>query len=225
MFWIKLRFWFYRVLIVDCFGCGSLVVHRYGICKNCEHTILKNNLRKETSPKLLSKFGIPYRFLFHWVPGEDEVLSKYVYLLKSIIAEPIWREISGFFLINEKFNQETVLVPIPSRKGRRHSKYFAQGLVHHYGGSILPALNVINTNDKEQKQKSKEERFKIQFSLNEEFTEQLRLATKVILVDDVITTGASYKAAYTVLKNHGVWPENIELWTAFYRESVHIDFE
>lgn len=223
--WKVLRFWFYRLWIVDCIGCGSLIVHQRGLCLNCENHILDNYLCTQSEVTKISESELRFRFIFHWIPGSSNLLSSYVYLLKSPLAEPLWYELSRFLVSRFSIKEDVVFIPIPSRKQRKHSLYFASGLAQYFGGVVMPVLKIATPDSSEQKRKSKEERRKIRFTLNEEFTERLRLIRMIVLVDDVITTGASYEAAYNVLKNNGVCPENIELWTAFYRETAQVDFE
>lgn len=225
MMWQFLRFWFYRLFIVDCVGCGSLVVHARGLCLKCEYHILDHYLSSQVEAAIIPESGLRFRFLFHWIPGESSLLSSYVYLLKSPLAESLWHELSRYFVPPEHLKNNVIFIPIPSRKKRKHSLYLAQGLAEKLGGEVIEALQTSALDSLEQKQKSKTERRKITFTLNEEFTERLRLAPTIVLVDDVITTGASYEAAYNVLKNHQVCPENIELWTAFYREAIRVNFE
>lgn len=225
--WKCLRFWFYRLFIVDCIGCGSLVVHERGLCLSCEYHILDFYLSVENESVKLEKSGLQFRYLFRWVPGASDVLSKYVYLLKSALAEPLWHELARYFLSQKQIprQESTVFIPIPSRKKRMHSTYFAQALAEQSGGSVLFLLEINSTGDGEQKVKTKEQRHRISFSLNEEITDQLRLDQTVVIVDDVITTGASFEAAYNVLKTAKVCPKNIELWAAFHREPMSIEFE
>ncbi len=225
--WKNIRYWFYRLWIVDCVGCGSLVVHHRGLCLACEYHILDHYLAAADQAEELEKSGLRFRYLYRWIPGASDVLSKYVYLLKSPMAEPIWFEIARYFVSLKHIpsDQKFIFVPIPSRKNRKHSLHFAHGLAEKCGGSVLPLLKIDAADLTEQKSKNKEQRHKISFTLNEEFTEQMRSDQTLIVVDDVMTTGASYEAAYNVLKSLRVCPKNIELWTAFRRESMTIEFE
>lgn len=221
----EFRFWFYRLWIIDCVGCGSLVVHDRGLCLLCENIILRNYFSVQSDTTQLSSAGLPFRFLYHWIPASSDVLSCYIHLLKSPLSEPLWNELSRYYVTAQKTEQRLLFIPIPSRKNRKHSLFFAQGLADKFGGQVLQALRICSQDIREQKQKSRAERQKIRFRVGEEFTELLYNAPRIVLVDDVITTGASYEAAYNVLKNHGVWPGNIELWAAFYRERLKVDFE
>lgn len=219
-----LRFYLYRLFIVDCVGCGSLVVHNRGLCLSCEYELI-DQLSVSPSEFSVTESGLRFRFLFRWVPGESKTLSRYVHLLKSPLAEPIWWELARYYSHSLSDQENIVFVPIPSRKNRKHSLYFAQALAQKFAGKTAPALQIKDTDTREQKRKNKQERRQIQFAMNEEFTELLRLARTIVLVDDVITTGSSYEAAYNVLKMHGVCRKNIELWTAFYRESLSTQLE
>ncbi len=225
--WKNLRFWFYRLWIIDCVGCGSLVVHARGLCLKCEYHILDQYLASVDQAKELEKSGLRFRYLFKWIPGASDILSKYVYLLKSPIAEPLWCEIARYFISLKgiSIDRKIIFIPIPSRKSRKHSLYFAQALAEQCGGSVLPLLRIDTADVTEQKTKTKEQRRKISFNLNEEFTEQMRSDQMIVVVDDVMTTGASFEAAYNVLKTLKVCPKNIELWTAFRRETMTIEFE
>lgn len=220
----KLRFYFYRLFIVDCVGCGSLVVHPRGLCLQCEYEVI-DNYSVSPSDVSVTGSGLCFRFLFRWMPGKSKTLSRYVHLLKSPLAEPIWWELARYFSHCISDHREIVFVPIPSRKNRRHSLFFAQALAQIFAGKVVPALNISADDTLEQKRKNKEQRRLIRFTLNEEFTEPLRLARTIVLVDDVITTGSSYEGAYNVLKMYGVCPKNIELWTAFYRENLSAELE
>lgn len=227
LMWKNFRFWFYRLWIIDCVGCGSLVVHARGLCLKCEYKILDRYLASADQIEELEKSDLRFRFLYHWIPGASDVLSKYVYLLKSPMAEPLWHEIARYFISFKELSSQNsiIFIPIPSRKNRKHSLYFAQALAAQFNGSVVPLLKIDTTDVTEQKAKNKEQRRGISFILNEEFTEQVRSDQPIVIVDDVITTGASYEAAYNVLKSLRVCPKNIELWTAFRRESMTIELE
>ncbi len=223
--WKNIRFWFYRLWIVDCVGCGSLVVQPRGLCLTCEYKILDLYLNSVDQSEQLEKSGLCFRYLFSWVPGASDILSRYIYLLKSSLAEPFWHELARYFISQKETSQNLIFVPIPSRKNRRHSLFFAQALAEQSGGVVLEILKIDSSIAAEQKVKNREQRHKIRFSLNEEFTEQLRSDLTLVVVDDVITTGASFEAAYNVLKTAKLCPKNIELWAAFRRQSLRVELE
>lgn len=223
--WKNFRFWFYRLWIIDCVGCGSLVVQPRGLCLTCEYKILDLYLNSVDQPEALEKSGFQFRYLFSWVPGASDILSRYVYLLKSSMAEPLWYELARYFISQKETSPNLIFVPIPSRKSRQHSLFFAQALAEQSGGMVLEILKVDSSAEVEQKVKNREQRHKIRFSLNEEFTERLRPDLTLVVVDDVITTGASFEAAYNVLKTAKLCPKNIELWAAFRRQSLSVELE
>ena len=227
--WKKIKFWFYRLWIIDCVGCGSLVVQPRGLCLTCEYKILDLYLNPVDQSEELEKSGLRFRYLFSWIPGASDILSRYVYLLKSSLAEPLWHELARYFISQKEISQNLVFVPIPSRKSRQHSLFFAQALAEQCGGIVLEILKIESPVEAEQKAKNREQRHKIRFSLNEEFTEQVYHIGcsdhTLIVVDDVITTGASFEAAYNVLKTAKLCPKNIELWAAFRRQSLSVELE
>lgn len=211
---------FCRLMFVDCAGCGSLVVHAKGLCLSCEYHIVDRYLISSNEVQYLQDKKFKFRYLFRWVPGESNILSNYVHVLKSPLAKPFWKELAKLFIdFHSLKNPDIVFVPIPSSGGRKHSVYFADALAKRLQGKMILALDVV-ASDVEQKQRSKSERQKVKFAFNEEFTEILQSAQTIVLVDDVITTGSSFQAAYNALKVGRVLPENIELWTAFHREST-----
>jgi predicted amidophosphoribosyltransferase len=210
----------YRLFIVDCVGCGSLVVHRKGLCLSCEYHILDRYLAHSEKVHDLNNSQLTFRYLFRWIPNASDILSAYVHLLKSPLAKPCWDEIAKLFIAHHEISQTNVIfVPIPSSRERKHSLYFATALAQKLDGTVIQALSVAQKNNAniEQKRKSKTERQRVSFEINEEFTDVLRGTAKIVLVDDVITTGASYQAAYNALN---VLSENIELWAGFRREST-----
>lgn len=210
---------FYRLCIIDCVGCGSLVVHKKGLCFACEEEIFSRFLIEPNQVFTLAKSKLKHRYLFKWNPDESDVLSGYVHRLKSPLAKVIWKELARIFIYqNQIVPNDRIYIPIPSSKNRKHSLYFAAALAQKTNGHLLSALKLKKQpNAREQKTKNIAERQGVAFELCEEFTEQIAQAKMVVLVDDVITTGSSYKAAYNVLNNIGVLSENIELWTAFHR--------
>lgn len=216
----KLKQLLYQLLVIDCTGCGALIVREKGLCLQCESEISRKFKTKSGLPiQIPNRPHLYHRSLFVWYPGMSDVLSNYIYFLKSPVAEFYWQKLAGDFILHHQITtaSDLVIVPIPSSRNRKHSMYFALALAKNLQGKVYPAL-VAPVDSREQKEKRKAQRTEISFMFNEEFTEAIRQARTLVLVDDVITTGASYEAAYNVLKNMDVLPENIELWTAFHRQ-------
>ena len=103
-------------------------------------------------------------------------------------------------------------VPTPSRTGGQvldHAGLLAYWLAKLSGAEFCPALK--NLSESAQKTKNRLERRELKISLNSEIQWLKSLTHKVILVDDVITTGATARASYIALEQ----PAQFEVWTLF----------
>ena len=166
--------------------------------------------------------------LYSWQPQVSDVISSYVYYLKSIFSYPAWSVISEEFLNSMKpevNNQKTLLVPIPSSTGRNHSLYFAKNLSKLTGMPYKQVLSYVKTDHptQSQKQKNKQERAEQSFVIDEKFTDIIQSYRGIVFVDDIITTGATYTAAQQAVRQRLSGQGNglnmqFFLWTGFKRE-------
>jgi predicted amidophosphoribosyltransferase len=87
-------------------------------------------------------------------------------------------------------------------------------------GEVIHALTVAKATEQqtEQKFKNLDKRQEVSFCLNEEFTTKLSRASQIIIVDDVITSGATYKFIYNLLTQALGAHHQIELWAGFTRD-------
>lgn len=220
---LEILFYYFCLLIkTDCVGCGSLLPTNAGLCCKCDSQINQYKKSDQLASDIFS--------LYSWKPQVSDLISSYVYYLKSSFSWPAWSVISKEVLnsCSLKFDHlETLIVPIPSSTGRNHSLYFAKTLSKITNRPYKQVLSYKKTDqsDLSQKHKNKLERAKQSFKVDEKFTDILQSYQCIIFVDDIITTGATYTAAQRAIRQHFAGLElpnhmQFALWTAFVREKV-----
>ncbi len=205
---------------IDCVGCGSLLPNQSGLCSKCLRQLDKY---KKTNASIENSIS-----LYSWRPQESDLISSYVYYLKSIFSYSAWSIISKEFLNSLKLemnSQNTLLIPIPSSTGRNHSLYFAKHLSEL---TTIPYKQLLSYSknsglSQSQKHKNRLERADQSFKIDEKFTDIIQSYGSIVFVDDIITTGATYTAAQQavreLLSRQGS-DLNVQffLWTGFKRE-------
>lgn len=157
-------------------------------------------------------------YLFAWQGNEDDYLSQLVYRLKSdnsILALNHYSHIlSEKIKLSINNNEYNAVVPIPSaRAGSTHANHIANVVSKKLN---LPVLDILvkYSGEKQQKHLTRSERinahkFELVAVPSEEFT-------KYIFVDDILTTGESFKQCSELLSQS----QNNVIATLFFRESL-----
>jgi predicted amidophosphoribosyltransferase len=133
--------------------------------------------------------GFQVNALLSWYDSSERALPWLVKSLKGQEDAAVWRQIATLFLQVFGVPQAQALVPVPSA----HSRGLARALSELSGLPIHDVL--IATKPSGQKRLNRGERQRIGFAIQGDCSKY----TSVIVCDDVVTTGATARAAMRAL--------------------------
>lgn len=166
-----------------------------------------------SSPSVSHLGGSRHHYLLDWNKDESPAIDQMVYRMKSDNSRAAWRLYARIFLQMTEINLQNFsgFVPIPgSSPASVHAMIFAKALSSVSG---LPVFDLVvkKTDSKAQKQGSIQDRRTQSFERRP--LHKTELFTKLIFVDDILTTGESFLQSNLAINGH---KENIIL-TLFYR--------
>ena len=177
-----------------CNNCGKILVSEESICTECKENPVINSLDKVYpmfSYRLWNK-----EILFKW---KLQGYRNFAYLFSKKILEIYFEEFSDF-----------VIVPVPPRpnKIKNHGWDQIDDLVKFIQlQSKIKVMNLLKRTETEQQKKlNREQRLSHKgsaFVINKKF-ENKELPKKVLIIDDILTTGITLENCALALKNAGV---------------------
>lgn len=191
-----------------CPGCGSFAIGRGAVCGVCEHALLS-----KARPAISLGERWTHRYLFDWVPGEDDVLSNLILALKGAGSSRAWERWADIFLQKhaEHLPRVTDLVfvvaPHVDPDAPDHSAFFARGLARRLGLTVS-GRPLLKGSGRLTRKLSKSERFRRK-DLVKNADYRRSGGKRFVLIDDVLTTGATARAVRQALGA----PALFEVWS------------
>lgn len=199
----------------NCITCGnSLYKHENMVCNHCFVTLPKSNFHTEENSELERVFAgrVPVikagsYYLFEKSGKVQKLLHSIKYKSNKALAEQLGIWYAQSLKDCKEISQADVIIPVPlhpkkqKQRGFNQSEEFARGLSKEFNIPVNTQNLIRNQFTDTQTRKKKFERWenvKDKFELKD--AGQLENKT-VLLVDDVITTGATIDACYEALKN------------------------
>ena len=141
---------------------------------------------------------------------KDGLLQKAVYELKykqnTQVGEELGRELGYGLKNSERFANVDLVLPVPLHKAKKRKRgynqcdYIAQGVAEAMGIEWLPRQMRRNVYNISQTGKSKYSRFKNTENIFQAYDDGYLEGRNILLVDDVITTGATIEACVKALQ-------------------------
>lgn len=197
-----------------CEACGnSLFKHEAYICNYCKLNLPKSNYHKNSHNELIQTFGgrIPLEnalcyYVFEKSGKVQKLLHAIKYQNQKELAQFIG-ELYGQDLLNGKTLEAVdVIIPIPlhykklKSRGFNQSEWFAKGIAKTLNKKLdVNSLERI-TETSTQTKKKKYQRWENVEGIFKVKESQALINQHVLIVDDVITTGATIEAAWEALK-------------------------
>lgn len=193
-----------------CLNCGSLWSGEGLLCHPCLQTL--HRLRV-TAPMTVS--ALPVQALYRWHPGQSDMLSRLVLALKGGNQREAWRfyarELSRRLALTLSPKQRLCIVPAPSSRPQTkdHAFLWGEALAESLGAHFEPILK--KTQSHHQRGADRGERALLEMEAIENYTGSVDFSTKTrwILADDIVTTGATARAAFQALGS----PPHFEVWS------------
>lgn len=189
-------------LLRSCSYCGRSSGFTDLLCKFCWQKLFCKISEKQIHVTI----PISVTSLFIWAKQGDPLIEHVVRTLKAAHYIDAYHQIARELCYRRGELKNICFVPIPpSVEGTKDHAFFLAWALSRYTGMPMHTLLRWKFKGASQKQKTREERMSVKMGLMGSIPKDV----KIILVDDIVTTGATANAAYEVLKVYA----QIELWT------------
>lgn len=198
-----------------CIGCDELVRTKVDFCVTCESKLNPTDHFEVPNNDLVHTLGGRVRLehgaaLYSFIKGGS--IQKAIHLLKykkrPDIGVAFGEQFAHKLLASPCFSVPDIIIPIPihykkkqGERGYNQSERFAAGIAKVTGCRVMTDVLIKDKEIDSQTQKGRSDRFEnVRESFSAQNTTKIEQQT-VMIVDDVMTTGATIEAAYSLLEN------------------------
>ncbi|MCX7729051.1 MAG: ComF family protein [Bacteroidia bacterium] len=199
-----------------CISCNTVLLkHEFYLCTQCKYFLPRAKFHEDIEHSLIKKtlygrvpvFGSAAYYLFSKKSGVQNILHHIKYKQGKLLAKEI-----GIWMSEELKNADwikdvEILIPIPLHpkkqieRGYNQSEEYCKGIEATLN---IPTKNILKKNiyTLTQTRKKRYERWE-NVKDNFEIDQNISGIKHLVLVDDVMTTGATFEAAYNALISAG----------------------
>lgn len=186
------------------------------LCAHCLQKLKKNYLEPQHLMRMQSSFR--HLRLIDWTQENDSFIRAVLMSLKGprrslffqVLAKEFFMRVQ--YLPSLKKDHPLILIPCPSKDfSKDHGFFWAQVLGEQFG---LPVHQALSPLDSHASQKAKKLSLRGDRKFLLEVDERSLKDKNLVFVDDVVTSGATAKAAYLALGR----PESFMVWSIFWRK-------
>ncbi len=203
----------------SCIGCG---VEGTAFCEMCEtaellphggHCGLCDALSPDAKTCIRCRRGGAPQHIFistDYGGAAQRLLNSYKFRHKRVAADPIAGAMVGtltYFLARQADKQDYLIVPVPSATSRvrtrsfDHAKLLAKTIAAQTGHDFYPALSRLGQSRQVGAKRS--QRLTQQAENYYVLRPEKISGRKILIIDDVLTTGATLRAVYKTLRRAG----------------------
>lgn len=184
------------------------------LCSSCESKVWQEVLLQQATVRTDMPFKT--RYLLDWNKNNHFFCKDLAYSLKGAGQTALYSYFTQFFGQAENQKNPMIFLSVPSKDGKRDHAYNIAESLGSQSGCIFAQAPLKKFAVEPLKRMNRKERLSqklfVKNSKKEKWVKDvLKSEGKVILIDDIVTTGATLQSSWEALGR----PKNLEAWTLF----------